>query len=156
MAHVASNGQSANLMEVNKGVEATTNGSTLYIKNLNFNTTDKGLQRAALEQGVNDMRSVAIARKTNTKGTGSLSTGFGFIEFNSHVGAVDGMRKLDGSIVDGHQIQCKISVGQASDAARSESARRTKRNTADGGATGVRSTVCTKLVVRNVAFEATS
>ena len=84
---------------------------------------------------------------------GSLSTGFGFIEFNSHVGAVDGMRKLDGSIVDGHQIQCKISVGQASDAARSASARRTKRNTADGGASGVRSTLCTKLVVRNVAFE---
>jgi multiple RNA-binding domain-containing protein 1 len=56
--------------------------ATVFVKNLNFNTTEEGLKAAF--DNVGGLRSAKISTKINPKyPTQKLSMGFGFLEFNS-------------------------------------------------------------------------
>ena len=56
--------------------------ATVFVKNLNFETSDEGLKTAF--QGVGGLRSARVATKPNMKYPGQkLSMGFGFIEFET-------------------------------------------------------------------------
>jgi multiple RNA-binding domain-containing protein 1 len=134
-------------------------GATLYVKNLAFATDDAALRRhfegAPVLKG--HVRAARVARKPGkTPGT-TLSAGYGFVEMDSRAAASQAMAAMDGSALDGHVLKLAIShVGSAA-----EGADKDKKTSAAGGAGAAAQHASaqpangTKLVVRNVAFEAT-
>ncbi|KAJ3195183.1 hypothetical protein HK101_000893 [Irineochytrium annulatum] len=115
--------------------------ATLFVKNLNFSTTEDGLQAAF--SSLDGLRSVRISTKPDKKG-GKLSMGFGFVEFDSKDHAVQAMKAMQGFTLDKHQLQLKFS-----NAAMKTITSSRKREEEDVKVKG------TKLVVRNIPFEAT-
>ena len=126
---------------------------TLFVKNLNFATTDEGLAAffKARTQGV---RAVNIPKKAapaaGAKGgkqqpgqQQQLSMGYGFVEYASPAAARAALRAADGQLLEGHKLQCKLSDKRLT--ARPAAA-------ANGAAGGPAKR--TKLVVRNLAFQA--
>ncbi|CAO3639840.1 unnamed protein product [Cunninghamella echinulata] len=113
--------------------------STLFVKNLNFETTPESLKKAF--SGIEGYRSSRINVKPNSKQPGkTLSMGFGFVEFNNKKNAQKALDAMQGYKLDGHSLQLKFSHHEATN--NKKSTKSDKANT-------------TKLVVRNVPFEAT-
>ncbi|EGD82752.1 hypothetical protein PTSG_03403 [Salpingoeca rosetta] len=121
----------------------STASTTVFVKNLNFETGDNALYN--LFQTCGTIRSCRVATKKNPHNPQELlSMGFGFVEFKTHAEAVKAMKKLQGAELDGHKLELKLSTRtqqQQGPVARRE-------GKLIKGAT-------TKVVVRNVAFEAT-
>jgi multiple RNA-binding domain-containing protein 1 len=118
--------------------------STLYIKNLNFETSENDLKKHLTGRlGINEssIRTVSIPKKQ--KNGHILSMGFGFVEFRSTSGAADMMGRINASVLDGHSLEAKPSDKRISVATKGSAA-----GANDPNATN-------KLVVRNVAFQAT-
>ena len=83
-------------------------GSTLFIKNLNFNTSDDDL--AAFFERCTAIRSARIARKKDPKNPSKMrSMGFGFVEFPSDANAMKALKALQNNDLDGHKLQLKLS-----------------------------------------------
>jgi multiple RNA-binding domain-containing protein 1 len=123
--------------------------STLFIKNLNFSTTEADLMnhltsKLAINQG--QIRTVSVPKKR--KGEVELSMGFGFVEFTSSSGASKMLPRINSSALDGHILEVKPSDKRLSVA---PSSALTPSQTS-GGDEANRSS---KLMVRNVAFQAT-
>lgn len=121
--------------------------TTLYVKNLNFETTEESLRGMFTKQVGSNVLSVRIPRKVApTKGGSadnrSLSMGYGFVELASHELAKKAMKMLQGKLIDGHSLQLAISSQKSSS--------RTKNST---NAKGTKNP--TKIMVRNVPFQAT-
>ena len=120
--------------------------TSVYVKNLNFRTTEDELKRV-FEQEVRNVRSVRIPTKVAaakaTRGVVDApvrqSMGFGFVEFNSQAAAKKAILSLQGKVVDGHQIELKIS--------------KVNENTLSKAA-GKKEKPSTKIIVRNVPFQA--
>lgn len=133
---------------------AGSTGATLFVKNLNFGTTDDGLRQAF--ETIGGLRSATIATKPDPKHKGAkLSMGFGFVEFSRKEDAIQAVKKLQGFVLDGHALQIKFSnrastAGGADEGAAAASA--SKNRTKKGEAIEAKGT---KLLVRNVPFEAT-
>jgi multiple RNA-binding domain-containing protein 1 len=131
-------------------------GATLYVKNLAFATDDAALRRhfegAPVLKG--HVRAARVARKPGkTPGT-TLSAGYGFVELDSRAAAAKAMAAMDGSALDGHVLKLAIShVGSAAEGADKKPA--TSSAAAPASAAASQPANGTKLVVRNVAFEAT-
>mmetsp|Transcript_36619 Transcript_36619/g.105353 ORF Transcript_36619/g.105353 Transcript_36619/m.105353 type:complete len:821 (-) Transcript_36619:42-2504(-) len=123
----------------------------LFVKNLNFATTDEALRSAF--SGCQGFRSATVMKKKAAvlKGAAaaannrSLSMGYGFVEFATPEQATEALKRRQGVVVDDHALQLQISqrhrpqVGQAAD-------------------TGVKAKTAIKtqkLCVRNLAFEVT-
>ena len=108
--------------------------STVFVKNLNFDTREEGLRRVFGH--IPSLKSVKVATKKDPKRVGEvLSMGYGFLEFsNSHDATmvVKTMQKVE---LDSHALELKISN-------RKEKSIK------------VRSKTKTKLIVRNIPFEA--
>lgn len=113
--------------------------TTLFVKNVNFNTTDEILLQH-FEREV-PVRSARIATKPNPKTNGKLSMGFGFVEFASKEDAMKAMKELQNSELDDHKIQLKVSSRGSNATGREREGKVVKV----GG---------TKLLIRNLAFEA--
>lgn len=107
--------------------------STIFIKNLNFTTTEEVLAAhiSGLCAGV---RMVIIQKKQ--KGSQMLSMGYGFVEFTSAQYASIALDKLQKSALEGHMLEVKPSD---------------KRLSANQTAIVA---VSNKLLVKNVAFQA--
>ncbi|KAI8999531.1 hypothetical protein BC832DRAFT_564521 [Gaertneriomyces semiglobifer] len=118
--------------------------ATLFVKNLNFNTTEEGLMQAF--GGCRGLRTARVATKPDKKTGGKLSMGFGFLEFNNKEDAMRCMKSLQSMQLDGHTLQLKFS-----NAAAKSTTQVSKKRGSDGAikATG------SKLIVRNIPFEAT-
>jgi multiple RNA-binding domain-containing protein 1 len=115
-------------------------GTTLFIKNLNFITTETALK--ILFGPFGRLKSVSISKKRDMKNPGqSISMGFGFIEFDTKEQAVKAIKTLQGTILDGHSLVIKF--------AHTEKETPNQRKTRDVKGEGV------KLVIRNLPFEAT-
>lgn len=118
--------------------------ATIFIKNLNFDTTDEGLKNAF--EGVGGLRSARVATKPNMKYPGQkLSMGFGFLEFETKEDAmkcIKGMQKFN---LDGHELTLKFSNNAAT------TSKSSKKRSSE---TVIRED-STKLLVRNLPFEAT-
>ncbi|RKP05986.1 hypothetical protein THASP1DRAFT_19051, partial [Thamnocephalis sphaerospora] len=113
-----------------------TAGSTLFMKNLNFNTTEATLREVFAPVG--QLRNVTIRKKKDPKNRGQwLSMGFGFVEFAEEDAASRAMKSLQGFVVDGHALQLKVAQKEGS-----SDAPKVKAGS-------------TKLIVRNIPFEAT-
>ncbi|CEP61586.1 RNA-binding ribosome biosynthesis protein MRD1 LALA0_S03e06194g [Lachancea lanzarotensis] len=111
---------------------------SIFVKNLNFSTTS-----AQLTDKFNPFSGFVVAQvktKPDSRNSGkTLSMGFGFVEFKSKEQAIAVINALDGSVLDGHRIQLKLSHRQGT--AASGSTKSTKK------ASG-------KIIVKNLPFEA--
>lgn len=113
-------------------------GSTLFVKNLNFDTSDDDL--AAFFERCTAIRSARIARKKDPKNPGKMrSMGFGFVEFPSDDNAMKALKALQNNELDGHKLQLKLSKNNT------EEKREVKGQAVTVGGT--------KLLLRNLAFE---
>ncbi|CEO99981.1 hypothetical protein PBRA_007715 [Plasmodiophora brassicae] len=117
---------------------------TLFIKNINFATTEDSLRSVFCTKNGTSVRSVVIARHTDAKRKG-LSRGYGFVEFATREAAMDALKTKQGVQVDGHALQLSMSSSFAAQEGRGQSAKRSRR---DGDLSN------TKLLVKNVPFEA--
>ncbi|KAI0236715.1 Multiple RNA-binding domain-containing protein 1 [Massospora cicadina] len=115
-----------------------TEGTTLFIKNLNFETDEVKLREAF--QHLTGLKKVSIKTKPDAKNPGkTLSMGFGFAEFDTKENAAAAMAAMKDFVLQGHSLSIKVSHrGHGGEPVKTPTAR-----------TG------TKLLVRNVPFEAT-
>ncbi|KAI8973452.1 hypothetical protein BDF20DRAFT_977834 [Mycotypha africana] len=112
--------------------------TSVFVKNLNFSTTPEALRNAF--KGIEGYRASRINVKADPRNPGkTLSMGFGFVEFNNKSNAEKALNAMQGYILDGHALEMKLSHRKADTKSK-------KSKTPD----------TTKLVVRNVPFEATS
>ncbi|KAI3455775.1 hypothetical protein Pfo_012438 [Paulownia fortunei] len=112
---------------------------SLYVKNLNFRTSDESVKRhfAELMKGG---KILSVRVKKHVKNGKNVSMGFGFIEFDCVDTAVNVCRDLQGTVLDGHAL-----ILQLCHAKKDEVLPKKIENERSS----------TKLIVRNVAFEAT-
>ncbi|GMM57565.1 RNA-binding ribosome biosynthesis protein [Maudiozyma humilis] len=126
--------------------EGVADGPTvsIFIKNLNFSTTTP--QLGDRFKKFSGYVVAQVKTKPNPKDkTRPLSMGFGFAEFRTKEQANAVIAAMDGSVIDGHKIQLKLSHRQGN--ASSSSNASAKRKGAKG-ASG-------KIIVKNLPFEAT-
>lgn len=131
------------------------NGCSVYVKNLSFETRDAQLKahfKKVLKKRkdiVTSLRSAKVAMKHGGEGKESerLSMGFGFLEFDNAESAKEAVKTAQNSKLDGHELRLQIST-QRSDA--KDVVKKRKR-----GKEEVQTKPGPKLIVRNVAFEAT-
>ena len=138
--------------ELENDVEATEEPdllpvATVFIKNLNFSTTEEGLR--AVFGGLSGLRSIRIAKKPDPKTGGKLSMGFGFLEFMTKEMALKCIKALQHTHLDGHELHLKLST------AANKAAQERKRQMGDEDEESANVMRGSKLIVRNVPFEAT-
>ncbi|KAK9764444.1 Multiple RNA-binding domain-containing protein 1 [Basidiobolus ranarum] len=115
---------------------------TLFVKNLNFDTTEESLRKTF--EGIEGMRAVHIKTKPDPKNAGKkLSMGFGFVEFASKKAAQTALKALQGVKLDDHTLQLKLSDKKS---IHEPTGHRKSTSSKKEG---------TKLLVKNIAFEAT-
>ncbi|XP_035022008.2 probable RNA-binding protein 19 [Hippoglossus stenolepis] len=115
-------------------------GSTLFIKNLNFSTTEEKLQETFSKCG--KVTSCTISKKKDKSGK-MLSMGYGFVQYQTAEGAQKALRQLQHCSVEDHQLELKISerATKVTEVSR-------KRKQLEKKPTG------SKILVRNVPFQA--
>jgi len=121
--------------------------SSLFIKNLNFSTTDLNLRDHLINLGVEGLRKVQITKKEI--GKNMLSQGYGFAEFRSPELAAWALAKMKGSLLDSHALEVKPSDKRLTVAPASAA-----RSALSSSGHGDNSTN-NKIIIRNVAFQAT-
>jgi len=124
-----------------------TGATSLFVKNLDFSTTEEQLRKVF--QKVAPVRSVTIAKSRVSTGT-PVSLGFGFVEYTTEKDAQKALNQLQGTVVDGHALVLKLS--ERSGGKKITSSESSKRPSSDSHTVGNNSN---KLLVRNIAFEAT-
>lgn len=121
--------------------EQSVAGSTLFIKNLNFCTTEDALQKTFSKCG--KIVSCTISKKKDKTGK-LLSMGYGFVQYQTAEAAQKALRQLQHCTIDDHQLELKIS----------ERATRTNKETHKKKQV-VKKQKGSKILVRNVPFQAT-
>ncbi|KFP19343.1 putative RNA-binding protein 19, partial [Egretta garzetta] len=116
-------------------------GCTLFIKNLNFATTEDTLKETFSKVGA--VKSCTISKKKDKAGT-LLSMGFGFVEYKKPESAQKALRRLQGCSVDGHKLEVKISERAVRPAVKSSRKKQT-----------IKKQTTSKILVRNIPFQAT-
>ncbi|CAM9214696.1 unnamed protein product [Chrysoparadoxa australica] len=121
--------------------EVTADAHTVFVKNLAFATTEAALRKCF--SGAGAIRGVHIPKKkkqVSGKAT-DLSMGYGFVEFDKPEGAEEAIKSLQGHLLAGHKLEVKKSTKRLSAPAPSNDPAVAKRS---------------KMIVRNVAFQATA
>lgn len=117
--------------------------STLFVRNLNFTTTNIRLQ--TVFQSLDGFISARVKTKTDPKRPGQLlSMGFGFLEFKTKEQAQAALTAMNGYNLDGHQLLIRAShkgKDAAEDRRKEDSAKRSKNRS-------------TKIIIKNLPFEA--
>ena len=134
-----------------EGLDDGDDFATLFVKNLAFASDEAALrahithlherQGRGRDEGGCGLRAVSIPAKKSAAGD-SLSRGFGFAEFISPAHAQRALGYLQGSVLDGHSLELKASEKRLSAAGRPSSRSKSENDSS-------------KLIVRNVAFQAT-
>ncbi|EST05859.1 RNA recognition motif domain protein [Kalmanozyma brasiliensis GHG001] len=120
------------------GEEEAADGATLYIKNLSFSTTDERL--ASTFHGLSDYAFAHVQTKPDPRRPGArLSMGYGFVGFKSVDSARTAQRAMDGKVLDGHTLVVTFA----------------RRNADTPTATSLSSGGSTKILIKNLPFEAT-
>ncbi|KAF4528765.1 hypothetical protein B566_EDAN016952 [Ephemera danica] len=117
--------------------------TTLFVKNLNFSTTDEILKMHFSKCG--KIASANVAKKKDTRNPGqTLSMGYGFVQFQAKSSADKALKTLQHSMLDDHAIELK-----RSNRTLQTDVATTRKKAQIGKQTG------TKIIVRNVPFQAT-
>lgn len=125
--------------EVSIGDES--DSTTLYIKNLNWSSSEEAVRR--LFGQVEGLKAVTLPKKKGPDGE-LLPMGFGFVVYETRQQALKALNRFNGKALDGHVLQLKFS-------ARKDVVTTKKRRVTEEGEGAGR----TKLMVRNIPFEAT-
>ncbi|XP_061352863.1 multiple RNA-binding domain-containing protein 1-like [Gastrolobium bilobum] len=112
---------------------------SLFVKNLNFKTTDKSLRKHFTEH-MKEGRILSVKVNKHLKNGKNVSMGFGFVEFDSTETATNVCSDLQGTVLEGHAIILQLCH---------------VKNDGQVRKTVEKDKSSTKLLVRNVAFEAT-
>jgi multiple RNA-binding domain-containing protein 1 len=125
-------------------------GITIYVKNLNFSTSEADVRHIFEEAIGKNVRSVRIPVKAapiNSKIKANLkhqvqqlSMGYGFVECSTEESAMKAIKNLQGKNVHGHAVELKVST-KSKGTTSAASSQSSKKNS-------------TKLMVRNVPFQA--
>lgn len=150
--------------------------SSVFIKNLNFSTTDQNLRDHIVRIGAGEgLRTAVIRKKTKEASSGSgsggavsLSQGFGFAEYSSHALAARAVQLLHGSVLDMHTLEVKPSdkrltappatatgKSKGNGAFQHTTTNSNSSSNASSGAAAASEHTDAKVIVRNVAFQAT-
>ncbi len=126
------------------GKTADEDATSIFVKGLDFGTVEKKLRAHFVAAAERVSGRVLSARVVTHRGPGGklLSRGFGFVEFDQHIVAKSVLNALQGSSLDGKTLKLELS---SQGGARDD----------DVSNKVPRGFSATKLVVRNVAFEAT-
>jgi len=114
-------------------------GSTLFVKNINFNTSDENLLNHF--KGCGKVHSANVATKKNTKTDELLSMGFGFVTYVHKASAEKALKNLQHSRLDDHCLELKRST-------RASTTKESSKEKVDLGKAS------TKILVRNIPFQA--
>lgn len=126
--------------KADEAVETT----SLFVRNLNFDTATSGLAEAF--SSLDGFVSARVKTKADPKKPGqTLSMGFGFVEFRSKEQAQAALKTMDGYVLDGHTLAVKASH-RGLDAAEER-----KREDKAKKVAGQR----TKIIIKNLPFQAT-
>ena len=83
--------------------------TTLFVKNLNFSTTDETLLLHF--QTCGRIFSALVAKKKDPKKPGeTLSMGYGFVQFWTKKSTLEALKELQNSNLDGHVIELKVYI----------------------------------------------
>jgi len=115
-------------------------GSTLFVKNLNFSTTDEELKEHF--KGCGQIQSANVATKKDMKSGESLSMGFGFVTYYLKSSAEKAIKTLQQSKLSDHCLELKRSTRASTNKPKNEKEKK------DLGKPS------TKLLVRNIPFQA--
>ncbi|CAF4934664.1 unnamed protein product [Pieris macdunnoughi] len=122
--------------------EEPENDTTVFVKNLNFKTTEEGVKSHFSSCG--RIHAVTIAKKKDPKNSGKfLSMGYGFVQFYKKGHATEALKTLQGSSLDEKQLELKRS--ERGNQTEVKTNKKTVKETAQNG---------TKILVRNVPFQA--
>ncbi|XP_060815232.1 probable RNA-binding protein 19 isoform X2 [Bombus pascuorum] len=117
--------------------------TTLFVKNINFTTTEEQLKTYFGKCG--PLHYVSIATKKDPKNPGAkLSMGYGFVRYKRKVDADRALKVLQMTVLEGKTIELKRSERTLTSDLKS--AKKTSTVTAQTG---------TKILIRNVPFQAT-
>ncbi|KAM8817018.1 putative RNA-binding protein 19 [Rhynchonycteris naso] len=136
------NDSSSKMEEEEEEEEESLPGCTLFIKNLNFDTTEETLKGVFSKVGV--VKSCTISKKKNKAGE-LLSMGFGFVEYRKPEQAQKALKQLQGQVVDGHKLEVRISERATRPALTSARKKQVPRKQ-----------TTSKILVRNIPFQADS
>ncbi|QQP50440.1 Putative RNAbinding protein 19like [Caligus rogercresseyi] len=115
--------------------------TTLFVKNLNFSTTESGLKEHF--RGMGTLHEVTIAKKKDNV-EGLLSMGFGFVRFKKKASADKALKTLQHKMLDDHSLELK----------KSERVSESQDSRASRKSTNKSLSATTKILVRNIPFEA--
>ncbi|XP_015516900.2 probable RNA-binding protein 19 [Neodiprion lecontei] len=116
--------------------------TTLFVKNLNFSTTEEMLREHFRKCGRLDYVNIAMKKDPNNPG-GKLSMGYGFVRYKRKADAEQALKNLQMTSVDGKTLELK-----RSERALQSDAQTTRKVSKVGEQTG------TKILVRNIPFQA--
>lgn len=120
---------------------------TLYVKNINFDTTESTLREVF--SAVGPLKSVTIPRKRDPRKptAGLLSMGFAFVQFIQPEHATLALDRLQGTLIDGHSVVLRRSsvVKGKNDSNTSKKKASSSKADSDNNTT---------LMIRNIPFEA--
>ena len=119
--------------------------TTLYIKNLSWTTTDESVRKFFGQ--VDGLKVVTLPKKKGPNGE-SLPMGFGFVVYETRQQALKALNRFNGKALDGHILQLKFS-------ARKDVVTTKKRKVTTVEEEDAKGNARTKLMVRNIPFEAT-
>ena len=123
--------------------EEVVDTTSLFVRNLNFDTTTASLAEAFMS--LDGFVSARVKTKADPKKPGqTLSMGFGFVEFKTKRQAQDALKTMDGFVLDNHTLAVKASH-RGLDAA--EERRREDRAKKAAGQK-------TKIIIKNLPFQA--
>lgn len=124
--------------------EAPMESSTLFVRNLNFTTTDAAL--TDLFKPLAGFMSAKVKTKLDPKKPGErLSMGFGFVEFKSRAQAQAALASMNGYKLEQHELVIKPSH-KGADAAEQQRREDTAKKIASRR---------TKIIIKNLPFQAT-
>ncbi|KZV56907.1 multiple RNA-binding domain-containing protein 1-like [Dorcoceras hygrometricum] len=112
---------------------------TLYVKNLHFKTSELDVKNHFTEH-MKGGKLLGVRVKKHVKNGKSISKGFGFMEFDSSETAASVRKDLQGTVLDGHALILQLCHAKNNDLLP----KKLENNRSS-----------TKLIIRNVAFEAT-
>lgn len=122
-------------------VSENAEGTTVFVKNLNFETSEETLKEAFSKIG--PLLTATIAKKKDPKKPGNLlSMGYGFVEYKKRSDALRAITELQKSLIEGYTLELKMSHRKPSEKVTQRKSASTKKQTSS------------KILVRNVPFEA--
>ncbi|XP_055845812.1 probable RNA-binding protein 19 [Episyrphus balteatus] len=118
--------------------------TTLFLRNLNFNTREDAVRNHFKQMGQIHMVQVAM-RKDPEDPRNKMSLGYGFIQFKKNSVAEKTLRQMQFTQIEGNQVELKRSDRTLKVDAKAATARKVTKGTKQNG---------TKILVRNIPFQA--